>query len=365
MNKSDLKNLRTYAGDLSGLYGIFDITHNDGYAKGSRSFLVKNGSGLELMIAADRCLDIPYASYQGKNLGLVNKVGLRAPWFYQENGEIGFRRQFNGGLLTTCGIAYSGAPAVIDGRNYPLHGSISNTPASKISYGEYQNEQGDIILFVQGELREACQFGEYLVLNRKIEIETENNRIWIHDQVRNLGTKDSRVMNLYHINFGFPLLDENARIFTSAKKVFPGGAYSYAELERHSYSEAPSNDAEELCFAHLGGTGIQTAMISNEKLELGIAVEYNPTQLPVLCQWKSMRSGDYAMGLEPSVCGCWGVEKAEQMQWMRLLSPGECINFDLRLDILTNAEQIKSKKASCIEKNAKKNQFNNYWDQTI
>mgnify|MGYP004705446833 FL=1 len=121
-------------------------------------------------------------------------------------------------------------------------------------------------------------------------------------------------------------------------------------LQHDSYSEAPSNDAEELCFAHLGGTGIQTAMISNEKLELGIAIEYNPTQLPVLCQWKSMRSGDYAMGLEPSVCGCWGVEKAEQMQWMRLLSPGECINFDLRLDILTNAEQIKSKKASCIEK---------------
>ena len=50
MNKSDLKNLRTYAGDLSGLYGIFDITHNDGYAKGSRSLLLQKRCSLVALI---------------------------------------------------------------------------------------------------------------------------------------------------------------------------------------------------------------------------------------------------------------------------------------------------------------------------
>ena len=40
MKRSELQNLRKYAGDLSGIYGMQDITYNEGRAKGMRAIPV-------------------------------------------------------------------------------------------------------------------------------------------------------------------------------------------------------------------------------------------------------------------------------------------------------------------------------------
>ena len=190
MKRSELQNLRKYAGDLSGIYGMQDITtmrKSQGYA----SHTAQNGS-LEVTLLPDRCLDIPYFSYKGINLGLVTKVGLSAPTFFTDDGGArGFLKQFNAGLLTTCGIMASGAASEVDGIKHGLHGVIPNTPCTNINKEEIC-ENDELTLKVSGDVQEACVFGEYVVMNRQIKMETESNIIHIIDTVEN------RILIQYH-----------------------------------------------------------------------------------------------------------------------------------------------------------------------
>ena len=43
------------------------------------------------------------------------------------------------------------------------------------------------------------------------------------------------------------------------------------------------------------------ATLTNEELETRVKVLYNVEDFPVLLQWESMISGDYALGIEPSL----------------------------------------------------------------
>ena len=161
MHQDKKESLRMYAGDLSGLYGMRDVTFNEGRAKGVRAIEMRNDKGLECTVLVDRCLDLSYFSYRGINIGLVNKVEISAPAFYKEGGVRGFLKQFSGGLLATCGIIASGAPSTVDGRSYGLHGDIGNLPAENVNKYE-QTLDNEVILCISGDVREACVFGENL-----------------------------------------------------------------------------------------------------------------------------------------------------------------------------------------------------------
>ena len=130
MKKSQEFELRKRCGDLNGLCGIKDYVFNDGPARGVRAFDLKNGRGLELTVLADRGLDIPYLSYKGINIGLLNKVGVRSPHLYREDGASGFLKQFYAGMLTTCGLTYAGAAGEDGGVPLGLHGPFDNLPAA-------------------------------------------------------------------------------------------------------------------------------------------------------------------------------------------------------------------------------------------
>ena len=108
MKKSQEHELRKYCNDLDAYCGFKDYLYNDGPNRGLRAFDVDNGRNIEMTFLADRGLDITALRYKGKNMGLRNKVGVRSPYLYREDGGSGFLKQFYGGLLTTCGITYAG-----------------------------------------------------------------------------------------------------------------------------------------------------------------------------------------------------------------------------------------------------------------
>ena len=110
MKKSELFEMRKRVGNLNALMGVTDYVLNDGPGKGVRVFHVKNGKGLDLTVAADRGLDIPYLAFKGVPMSFASKTGMRNPAFYREEGVRGFLKQFNAGMLTTCGLSYAGAP---------------------------------------------------------------------------------------------------------------------------------------------------------------------------------------------------------------------------------------------------------------
>ena len=348
MYQDQKESLRMYAGDLSGLYGMRDVTFNEGRAKGVRAIEMRNDRGLECTVLVDRCLDPSYFSYKGINIGLVNKVAISSPSFYKKDGVRGFLKQFNGGLLATCGIISSGAPSTVDGREYGLHGSIGNLPAENVNKYEHTLDN-EVMLCISGDVRETCVFGENLVLHRTICMMTEQNSVEIEDVVENCGFAKQPVMNLYHINFGYPMLDAGAKCYFSTQDVVPRDEDAKKHFDAYALMESPEVGRPEECFIHTGGRGDQFAMLHNEKLGLAAVVHYDADAMPFLCQWKCCLAGDYALGIEPSAAGFWGLKYATEKGYVKYVQPGEKMLFNFKIEILDNMEAIHSYRSKCKE----------------
>ena len=86
--------------------------------------------------------------------------------FFEEPG-LGWLRNFPGGLVTTCGLTYAGAPCEDNGEKLGLHGRFSNTPASNVWVdGEWEGD--DYRMWAVGKIRESRLFGENILLKRKV-----------------------------------------------------------------------------------------------------------------------------------------------------------------------------------------------------
>lgn len=348
MKKSELHELRKYAGDLSGIYGMQEYTFTEGKAQGLRAIELKNGNGLRATFLPDRCLDIPYLSYRDTNLALITKAGLSHPAFYSPGDPRSFLRQFNAGLLTTCGLSNVGGSCENDGRNYPMHGEIGNTPAKVLSKTEVADNDS-ILLQLEAEIKDACVFGEHIVLKRKIQMETEQNIIHIYDCIENRDFSIAPYMLLYHINLGYPLLAPGAKVYFSTKKVDPRDDTAKKKLHKHDIIEEPTANRPEECFTHTGGDGIEFAMLHNEKLGLAVAIHYDTNELPYLHEWKSMKAGDYALGLEPSSSGFLGFAQSKQDGTLKYLEPGKSAEYHLIMEVLDDVAQISSYIAKCAK----------------
>lgn len=340
MRKSQEFELRKRCGDPNVLCGIKDYVFNDGPAKGLRAFDLKNGRGLELTVAADRGLDIPYCSFKGVNTGLLNKVGLRSPWLYQENDAQGFLRQFYGGLLTTGGLSYAGAACEENGRRLGLHGCADNTPAEKVR--AWADAEGDdVVLRIAGEIHESEVFGPDLVLERTLTLETESNRLRIHDVAINQGFLTTPLMLVYHVNFGYPLLDDGARIYTNASRIEPRNDFAREGIEFYDRMEAPCVGREEQCYFHTRQPGADAfAMLHNEALGMAAIVRYDASLLPELCEWKCMRAGEYAIGLEPTTSGVLSRADARRKGALTYLEPGQSRTFDVTIEFTDDGDAI-------------------------
>jgi hypothetical protein len=351
MKKGELHELLKYYGEIDTLVGMKDYTFNEGRAKGVRAIDMKNGRGMEMTVLADKCLDVSHLSYKGVNIGFPSKTGVTHPAYYVEDGWRGYLKTFNAGFLTTCGITYAGAACEADGRKYGLHGPISNTPAKNVnkSLAYFDDE---VVLRVSGDMQESVVFEENMHMDREILLSTESNTFFINDTVKNLGFERQRLMNLYHINFGYPTLSEGARVYVSAKNMKPRDAEGEKGVDNWEKMEAPQIGYKEQCFVHedeVPGEDSFAMLVSSDG-KMAVVVHYDQNQCPVLCEWKCMAAGEYVLGLEPSACGFWGIEKAETMGIMKYAEPGAEYNFNIRVDITEDKAEI----AEYIAKSSKK-----------
>jgi len=341
MKYNQMREMSAYVGDLRALFGMKEYRFTEGKARGLRAIDLNNGNGLSLTLLADKCLDIPYLSFRGYNMGFVSKTGVVGPAYYTESGVRGFLKQFDAGFLTTGGITYSGAPCEIDGRQYGLHGIAYDLPAENVNK-EIVNFEGQAALHVTGEVREACVFEENMLLRRELLLETETNTLHIHDTVENCGFSKQPVMNVYHMNYGYPMLQKGARVIVNAPHMRPRDAEAEKGVGLYRLIEEPRPDYREQCFFHTFNPGDRDgcAVLYNPALKLAAVNHYNPEQCPILCEWKNMQSGDYALGLEPTACGVMGKETALREGTIRYLEPGQTQNFDFHIEFLDDEKEI-------------------------
>jgi hypothetical protein len=327
--------LLPYVGDLSQIAGIRLGEWSDGPERGLRIADVRTGSGLEFTLLIDRGLDLGPASYRGLPLAWISPAGFAHPSFYEPEG-LGWLRTFGGGLMIGCGLTYLGSPGEDEGEALGLHGRLSHLPARNLRVN--QEWQGDECAFwVEGEVRQARLFAEDLRLTRRVTSWLGQDRILIQDRVENLGEAPSPLMILYHINLGFPLLDETCSLTAEPHPVHPRDAVAAPGLGDWMHFQQPTHGYKEQVFYHdlpADRDGWAAITLSNPTRQISLTVRFQKNTLPNLVEWKMMGHAAYVLGLEPANCWVDGRSQERLNGTLQVIEPGEQRHF--RVEITLN-----------------------------
>lgn len=346
--------LAARTGDVRAHAGARLVEHLDGSARGTRVIEIATGGGLAFSIVVDRGFDLGAAALHGVPFAWASATGLRAPALMDAESEagLGLLRGYTG-LMTTCGLDHTGGPAETDGERYayalrtriqhPLHGRISHEPARLIGYGE-DWEAGHI--WAEGEVTQAAVFGENLVLRRRITAPIGAAHITIVDTVTNRGFAPTPHMLLYHVNLGWPLLDEGARYVAPISRVLSASHATVPGLAAQDvgWSEVPEPrwPFQEQVWEHAlvpDARGMASAMLVNDALfdgrGLGVRVAADRATLPRHLVWQAFAKGLYALGIEPATNHADGRAAAEAHGELTILAPGEARRYRVEIDALT------------------------------
>jgi len=325
---------------LDQVAGIEPCLLTGGLAEGVRAFRVTTGAGLAFTVLPDRCLDIPHLSYNGRSLCWYARNGIVGPQFYEPEGD-GFLRSFTGGLVTTCGLRNFGPPGAVGDEQFTMHGRIGNLPASEVAWGTTW-EGDECVFWIEGTVRESRIFGEDMTLRRRITTSLGGTGLRIENTVRNEGWRDEGHMILFHMNAGFPLLDDGARLLVDPLDVHPRDAEARKGLDVYDRFVAPQPDFHEQVFIldlRPDDAGYTTAAVINERLDggLGLRLRFRKEQLPWMMQWRMMGQGTYVVGMEPANCPTIeGRAEAVTRGTLPILKPGEERRYDIDVDVLTD-----------------------------
>jgi hypothetical protein len=337
-------------GRLEQVAGVRLAELQDGAERGVRVLEFRTGTGFSFEVVVDRAFDLGRCELRGVPLAWTSDVGFAGPWYYEPDG-LGFFRNWGGGLLTTCGLDHAlfMAEDTAEQYHYPakqtetfgLHGRVSNRPARLVGYGE-RWEGEECVLWAEGETLQASVFGERLLLRRRIEARVGESRLRIRDEVENVGFALTPHMLLYHVNVGFPIVDDSSEVLVPARAVEARGDHS---VEGYRTLEAPQAGFVEQVFEHeviAEPDGKVPVAVVNPGLGLGAYEVYRHDQLPFHFVWRMLGEGTYVVGIEPCTNRTAGRLDARARGELIELAPGDKRVYDLELGALDGAEAIAS-----------------------
>ena len=254
-------------------------TLTEGRGKGLDVLDCDNGK-IRFLLNVSKACDIMQLYHEGQNMSFVSKNGFT-------KREIPFLRRFEGGMLYTCGLDSVGGR-----EGYELHGTLHNIPAEIIR--AECNESG---IVVETIIRDTALFGQNLVMKRRVFTEIASDSVSVEDTLFNEGYKAEEYCLLYHINVGYPMLDNGAKVVADVESYTPRTAWAKQnETAMYAMNDAVPNQEETCYFLKLSKPEIA---LVNEKIGKKFTVSYSGDTLTHFVEWKSMASGDYALGLEP------------------------------------------------------------------
>jgi hypothetical protein len=301
---------------------------------GMRVIEAYNSSGLTFTILPDRGLDIWTAHYNGIPLTWISQGSPYPPDFGQT-----WVQQFNGGLLTTCGLMHVGGPETDDstGEVRDDHGRFSRLRAYDISVSRDWPERVQLTASVV----ESSLFGPQLKLERTYSMDLGQPIVTISDTVTNVGDEPMPFMLLYHFNFGYPFIAEATKLHVDSHKVYPrdpAAREGYGDWS--NYHDATPRYPEQVFFHHVKAEN-EFAEVALLRKEFGVNLMWDHRDLPYLTQWKNTRQGIYVCGVEPGNCIPEGQNAARKAGRLVILEPGEIKFFFCSIGILPNARKIK------------------------
>ncbi len=350
--------LERRCGDVSAAGGVRKVVLDDGSERGVRALEFRTGTGLSFDVLVERAMDIGRAEHKGRSFGWCSPTGFRHPGLHENADEAGvaWLRSFSG-LQTTGGLDHIFAPAEVDASQYRypmrpkmqhgLHGRVANIPARLSGYGE--SWDGDrCLLWAEGEVRQAAVFGEHLRLRRRIEAEVGSNQIRLHDTVRNFGFERSPHMLLYHLDLGWPLVEEGTKLVAPIARTLWCSPVVQQQRASYQVMGAPAPGFDEQAYEHelvADGEGRMRIALLNERLNFGVTVEWRAEEFPCFVEWLYLREGAYVIGVEPTTHHVQGDRAAREDGSMIWLEHGESRRYSTVITVLEGGEALREAEA--------------------
>ncbi len=344
------------SGSLSQFAGVRLVTLEDGVERGIRALEFHTGDGLRFSVLIDRAFDIGDCEYKGYAIGWQSPTGFRNAFLHEYEGEGGlaWMRSFSG-LMITCGLDHILFMDEQRAEHYnyeprktvssSIHGRVGTIPGKLMGYG-HQWIDGECILYCEGLVQQSTVFGEDLHLIRRIEVKVGTSEIHIKDRVTNHGFNPTPHMFCYHINVGYPVLDENSQYLASIKST-PWAAHAGEKYRKQGVGyktlSGPIDKFHEQVWEHeliADDQGRYLTAVVNPDLHLGFSVDVDSLQFPAQFEWQNFQSGMYAIGIEPSTHHVLGKPFAEERNEGIWLNHGDTRNYHSIFTIHHGADQI-------------------------
>lgn len=320
--------LLSRVGLLDQVAGIRHYRQADGSGAGASLFTMHNLAGLRFSLVADKCLDLLEFEYRGVNFAFQSKNGLVHP---HKVGPLAddFYTAWGGGMLATCGLSNVGDAVELDGL-HPIHGRIGATPARLLQADE-RWEGDDLVLEVRAEMSETRLYSRNLRLRRCVSTSLHSKTVQILDDVTNFSATEEPVFLLYHINLGYPFLDQDTLVGWNAE---------VDEADVPARMGPPTSGVPMATTLHRGGSAEAAAVLINERLGLGLGIEWDRERLPYMHQWRNQAPGEYVLAIEPATCSLAGRAAALQAGEVPLLPGYGTARFGVTLTVLDGTDEV-------------------------
>lgn len=322
-----------YIGHSTQISGVEEHRMVGGKGDGMRLLEVRNGLGLDFTVSLDRAADISRLNFKGDNFVYFSPCGYVAPAYYDDKA-LGFLKSFTAGFLTTCGLTAVGSPCIDNGQELPLHGVVNGTPTE-----HFYSIENDNKIEINATINQMGIFSDKLMMYRKIICSKKENQILIEDTIENAGDKKTPLMILYHMNIGYPLLSEHAKLHIPSAKVTARNTHAENHMETFDKILEPQAGFEEQCYYHSFDTDLGKAVIFNPDIEKGLSISFDTKSLDYLVQWKMFGVKDYVLGLEPGNCHPDGRDKMREENKLKFINPNEKVTYKIQIDIIQGIKE--------------------------
>ncbi|NLJ94593.1 MAG: DUF4432 family protein [Clostridiaceae bacterium] len=324
-------------GRIGQIAGVRRFTYNDGNAKGLDACRVKTGSGLEFTVLEGRSMELYDLSFKGINLAFMYKNGLTNPMRVPQTPNE-FLNYGVGGMMYTSGLMNSGQENTVDGLFQPLHGRISEQGAEQVQ--TYADFDPDSVFRIRlsGKTQESRLFEHQLNLHRSYSTELNADYFDLKDTIENPTCRPIDFSLMYHINFGYPFIDEGTElILPEGSECTARDDWSQENIDdRFKVTKPSCSYVEHLyyySFPNLADDDV-TAIIRNQKLGLEVHLSYSNTKMPWLMEWKSMGSGDYCFAVMPSTSSVKGREEELKENGLTTIAPYQTYETGFRFKVV-------------------------------
>lgn len=334
-------------GNISQVAGAKRYYLADGRGAGVECVDIRTGTGFEYTVMPGRGMDIGWCGFEGMPVSYISKVGISGPSYFT-----GVRDQwlqcFPGGMLSTCGLGNVGdyCEDFTEGlgvQAFGLHGRISNQCAKNVCVSE-KWDKDTFLMEVSGTNTEAQLRGENFSLQRTVTGKLGENCFTVKDVIMNEDFVERPYMIMYHINFGYPVIDKGSKIIIRSKERFTDTEVSMKNLSDAYKITDPVNGIEEELYFHqtedYNGRGF--AAVVNESIGVMAYVRYTADTLPYITEWKMMGDSDYVVGLEAGNCIPRGRKYHREKELIKTLSPGESVENELEIGVVAGKDEIVS-----------------------